>query len=460
MRRYLPLLLLLMPGVALAGGEVRILADVLLSDPTTFEGGSLIGPPESRATWYGYGGVEPFEGPAMLVFSTGEVGGDPMPGTDLGATGAENDIAGLNLSLRAPEDARSMRIAVRILAPDAPDAPEVAGDLARVLVQGDPIALDPWTLGPLGTTGPAVTTARPEELQGTPFAPPDGLGTAWLEAVVPVEPGSQLAVRLEVRDGGDDPLGDLVLLADGLRFDPGVPEDVQPGHAPRLEAVSPSRLPEDLPTTVLLTGRHLPPDLQISLLDDAGQLVHDVPAAAARWRSSEQVEVDLPELASGLLSLRLGWSGGAIRWDGVLEVDTPPPRITALSPDTGPVEGGGLVSVVGQGLIEVSRLTLGSDDITEFAVLSREQLEFVVPPGAPGPADLEVFAHGGFAELPAAYTRSGPAEASVDPEAPPGSPPQADCSLAGPGSVGLLSLLGLLIGRRRARRGGRRPASG
>lgn len=463
MHRWLPLLLLLVPGVALAGGEVRILADVLLSDPTTFEGGSLIGPPESRATWYGYGGIEPFEGPAMLVFSTGEVGGDPLPGTDLGAAGADNDIAGINLSLRVPDDARSMRIAVRVLAPDAPGAPELADDMARVLVQGDPIALDPWTLGPLGAEGPAMSTARPEELLGTPFAQPDGVGTGWLEAVVPVEPGSQLAVRLEVRDGPDDARGDLVLLADGLRFDRGVPEDVQPGHAPRLEVVSPLRLPEDLATTVLLTGHHLPPDLQVTLLDGGGQTVHEVPAAAVRWRSSEQVELDLPPLAVGLLSARLAWSGGAIRWDDALEVDTPPPRITEVSPDSGPAAGGGLVQVTGVGFIEVSRLTLGGQDINEFEVVSWEQLELVVPPGEPGPAALEVFAHGGFAELPAAYTRSEQAGAQTGDEPPTGGPPMTACSVVS-GSAApwllLVSPLGWLLVRRRAHPGARRPASG
>ena len=464
MRPWLPLLLLLVPGVARAGGEVRILADVLLSDPVTFEGGSLIGPPESRATWYGYGGIEPFEGPAMLVFSTGEVGGDPLPGTDLGAAGADNDIAGINLTLRAPEDARSVRIAVRVLAPDAPGAPELAGDMARVLVHGDPIALDPWTLGPLGTEGPVMTTARPQELAGTPFAPPDGVGTGWLEAVVPVEPGSQLAVRLEVRDGADDAWGDFVLLADGLRFDSGVPEDVQPGHAPLLTGVGPERIPEELATTVLLSGRHLPPDLQVSLLDPAGQLVHEVPSGDLSWRSTEQVELNLPPLPAGLLSVRLAWSGGRLRWDAALEVDTPPPRITGVSPDTGPTAGGGLVAVTGVGFIEVSRLTLGDQDISELAVLSPEHLEFVVPPGEPGPAALEVFAHGGFAELPAAYTRSEPAEQATDPATPGTGPALTDCDLAaGRAAPGLLLLLSpgwWLLGRRRAGRAGRRPASG
>ena len=100
-RRLIAALLLLTPATAQAGGEVRILADVLLADPQVFEGGSLIGPPESRATWYGYGGIEPFDGSALLVFSTGEVGDPPMPGTDLGAVGADNLDAASGLHVLA-----------------------------------------------------------------------------------------------------------------------------------------------------------------------------------------------------------------------------------------------------------------------------------------------------------------------------------------------------------------------
>jgi hypothetical protein len=357
-----------------------------------------------------------------------------------------------------------MRIAVRVLAPDAPGAPELVGDTARVLVQGDPIALDPWTLGPLGAEGPAMTTARAEELAGTHFAPPGGVGSGWFEAVVPVAAGSQLAVRLEVRDGPDDAYGDLVLLADGLSFDAGVPQDVQPGYAPLLRELTPERIAEALPTSVLLSGRHFPPDLQVRLLDATGALVHEVQDDSLRWRSAEQVEVDLPALTGGLLSVQLTWSGGTIRWDGALDVNTRSPRIIAVHPDTGPAEGGGLVAISGVGFVEVSRLTLGDRDITEFVVLSSELLEFVVPAGEPGPADLEVFAYGGFAESPAAYTRSGLEPTGADPASAGNGPATADCSIpAGPRGSGVVLLLSpacWLLGRRRARRGARRPASG
>lgn len=440
----------LAPAAARAGGEVAILADVLLAQPETYEGGSLIGPPESRATWYHYGGIAPFDGSAMLVLSTGQVGGDPMPGSDLGAAGAENDIAGLNLSLLAPDDARSMRIAVRVLAPTPSEAPELAGDQARVLVQGDPIALDPSTLGSLEPGTQAMGTATAEETQGTPFASPDGVGSGWIEAVVAIEPGSLVAVRVETRDGSDSALGDFVMLADGLLFDTGIPEGVRPGVVPLLARAQPERLPELLPVTVLLSGRGIPPDVRVSLVDADGATAAELDGSDVHWLSTEQVEVDLPALEQGPLDVRLAWQGGAIRWPAALEVDTPPPRITGVNPDTGPASGGGLVAVAGLGFIEVSRLTIDDEEVDEFAVVGPELLEFVVPPGEPGPADLAVFAHGGFAEAQGIYVRAGLAPPEDEPQDEPGTGP-LDCSSAGPAgeaSTALVLLVLLVLGVR------------
>ncbi len=448
-----------LPAEAAAGSEVRILSDVLLVQPETFEGGSILGPPDSRATWYSFGGIVPFSGQAMLVFSTGQVGGDPLPGTDLSAVGPGDDIAGLNLSLRVPEDAHSMRIAARLCAPAAAELPELVDDVARILVQGDPIALDPYSLGDLTPPSPALTTARDSELQGTPFARPDGGGTAWIEAIVAVQPGSQIAVTIEVRDGGASAGGDVVLLVDGLRFDAGVPEAAEPGPAPLLTAVTPDEAPEDRPVTVVLEGRSFPPDLAVELTADDETLVV-VPDADVTWRSAERVEVELPALPEADAGVRLTWSGGAVRWDDVLTVDTPRPRILSVTPNTGPAAGGGLATLSGSGFFDVSSVSVGGSPATNLVVVSRERIDFVVPPGEPGPADVELFAAGGFVEAPGAWTWAEATDGAGDDDDDGGSGPSpVECSVAGGGSSFALALV-LLGVRRRARRDGPGRASG
>jgi hypothetical protein len=453
--------LLSIPSLALAGGEVRILADVLLDQPETYEGGSLIGPPESRATWYSLGGIEPFGGVAMLALSTGVAGGDPLPGTDLGAVGPQNDIAGLNLTLRAPADAHSMRLAVRALAPRAEDAPSVSDDVARVLVAGDPAALDPWTLGDLQPGSSAVFfTARDHELDGTPFDPPEGTGTAWIEIIIPVQPGAQIALRIEVRDGGDSAFGDLLLLVDSLRFDPGIVEEAMPGPAPLLAAVTPDEVRAEAPTTVLLSGRTFPPDLAVEVVDSTGAVLAAIPPGDVRWRSAEQMEVDLPALPEGSAGIRLTWSGGGLRWDDVLHIETPRPWIDALIPDVGPAAGGGLLTVLGSGFYDVSGVTLGGVEVVALEVVSPSRIDLVVPPGGPGSADLVLFAAGGFGELTEAYawSEAGPL-GDDDDDDDGGGPVPVQCSAAG-GLGGGLALAPVAWWFSRRRSAGRPPASG
>ena len=454
--------LVLLPATALAGGEVRILADVLLDQPETYEGGSLIGPPDSRATWYSFGGIEPFGGIAMLAFSTGEAGADPLPGTDLGAVGADNDIAGLNLTLRAPADAHSLRIAVRALAPEAEDESSVAEDVARILVAGDPASLDPWTLGDLQPGSEAFLGARDHELDGTPFDGSGGTGTAWIEAITPVSPNAQIALRIEVRDGGDNAFGDLLLLVDSLRFDTGVVEDVMPGPAPLLLAVTPAEIPEELPTTVLLSGRTFPPDVDVQVVDGTGAVLAALAPDDVRWRSGEQIEVDLPALPEGAAGVRLTWSGGSLRWDDVLSIDTPRPWIDALVPSVGPTAGGGLVTVYGDGFYDVTSVTLGDLEVASWAVVSPERLDLVVPSGPAGAGDLELFAAGGFVELTDAFTwtEGGSTADDGDDDDDPGGPTPIQCASADGGRGGLIGGLLVLAALSRRRSGGRRSASG
>jgi hypothetical protein len=438
------LLLALAVSTASAGDDLQVYAQVLLEQPDTLITGGLIGPPQSRATWYFFGDVEPIEGNAMLALSTGDLAEAPLPGTDLGAGGIAGDEAGIFLSLRVPEDANSLRLRYRVAAPEGTDVE----DEAQLVVVGAPglpegvADLDPYLGGFIGSHGAAAQSGDDTLLSGTPWQDIGRL-SGWMETVVRVEPGSLVTPTIAVRDRGDDPLGDFLLLADGLAFDAGVPEDVSPGRVPRLYSVDPARVPlgADAPTVVLL-ARDLPPDLSVEAWPVDGPAT-PLPTV---WSSSERAVADVSGLTEGSYGLRLEWSGGAILWPDVLDVAATRPSIEQIVPATGPPEGSTRAVIHGDGFLGEVRVVVGEADAVDVQVRGTTRLDFVVPAGEPGEADVLVFAGGDFVEVPAGWRYAEAAPTSQDEEPP---PPElvVGCSVAG--GVGVLWLPVWLVARRR-----------
>ncbi|MCO4770510.1 MAG: IPT/TIG domain-containing protein [Deltaproteobacteria bacterium] len=438
----------LLPGVALAGGaELEAIALVTLEDQDTRTGGSLLGPPSSRATWYSLGGISPFAGDAMALFSTGVADTTPVPGTDLSAVGVEDDLAGVNFSLQVPSDARSLRFALRVIAPpESLDDLDSLLDSVRVEVSGDPIALDPWLRGDVTPDSLALRPDTAGLLDGTRYE--GALVSGWLEAVVPVSPLSQIPILFSVQDGGESALGDLVMLLDGVRFDEAVPANVAPGVIPFVQAFGPTRLPESLPSTLLIEGQELPHGLRASLVNDDGVPVLELGAANVDWRSRERVLLSVPALESGVFGLRVSWGDGAsLTWPRALRIDTPPPSIDRVRPDTSPPAGGGLAVLEGAGFFGVSSLRVGDTEVGEFSVVSSERLEFVVPPGGGGTERVLLIAAGGSIELPQGVLYA--TAAATDDDAPPTpSGPVVGCS-ASPAPAPFWPALLILVLRRR-----------
>ena len=71
-----------------------------------------------------------------------------------------------------------MRLYYRLIVPAEPDA-DSAQDRARLLIQGEPIALDPWTLSSV-TPDSAGLVPEPA-LDGSWFDSPLGLATPWTD---------------------------------------------------------------------------------------------------------------------------------------------------------------------------------------------------------------------------------------------------------------------------------------
>lgn len=446
--------LALPPGEASAGGtELEALALAALDQPETRTGGSLLGPSSSRATWFSLGGVRPFSGEAMALFSTGVVDTVPVPGTDLAAVGVDDDISGVNLSLTVPADARSLRFAFRVIAPEESlDDPDSALDHVRVEVTGDPQALDPWTLSDLQPGSLALQPDSDGLLDGTRYE--GALLSEWLVAVVPVQPLSQIPVLFSVRDGGEDAGGDFVLLLDGVRFDPAIPEDVPPGVVPFIEDFGPRRLPEGVSSQIIIAGRELPADLGAALVDEDAVTVLELGASGVDWRSRERAILTVPGLEAGRFGLQLRWGDGAsLTWplgDDGIRIDTEAPSIERIRPDTAPPEGGGIAVIEGTGFHEISSVRVGTAEVTEVQTVSPERIELVLPPQEPGPHRVLVFGGGGSAELSGGVLYAAP-EDGEEPSTPaPGGPTVASCALGGSTSGGaLLFLLVLLVRRRR-----------
>ena len=451
-RTLLLLVLSIGPATAYAGGaEVEALAFATMEKPETAAGGSLLGPASSRATWFSLGGILPFDGAAMAIFSTGIVDTTPVPGTDLSAVGVDDDFAGVNFSLNVPEGMRSLRFAFRVIAPAESLVDESSVlDRLRVEVSGDPIALDPWLLGDVSPDSVGLRTDQNGLLQGTRYE--GAMLTDWLVAVVPVQPLTQIPILFEVRDGGADAFGDLVMLLDGIQFDTSVPLDIPPGVVPSVERFWPDRLPEGAPSTLVVEGRELPRDLSASLVNDDGVPVLELGSTNLDWRSRERVLITIPSLESGTFGLRLGWGDGAsLTWPGAVRINTPPPSIDSVRPDVSPPAGGGLALVQGSGFFDVSSVRVGEVEVTDFALLASDRLELVVPPGPPGAARILIIAAGGSTEVSQGILYAAPdvIDDDVAPTAPSG-PSVVSCSLVSPhSSVGWLAIFGLLAQRRR-----------
>jgi hypothetical protein len=87
----------------------------------------------------------------------------------------------------------------------------------------------------------------------------------------------------------------------------------------------------------------------------------------------------------------------------------PAPTVTSILPNTGPVDGGTVVSVEGTNFQTSARLLVGSGVATSVSVVSPFQITGATPPGPPGPATVAVInSDGQSGALPAGFTYIGP----------------------------------------------------
>jgi hypothetical protein len=462
---------LLVPATANAGRLAAPYAEAVLDPVDSYVGGTVRGPESSRATWLGLGEIDPFSGPAMAVFSTGELEVSPIPGTDLGAVGpaVDNNIQ-LDLVLAPPQWARSLRFAYALIAPadfTEEQASAIVDDACTVTVSTQ-IGLDPWTLaapiGPLSAAfeqGPQGALDDVAWLEGT-------RATGWIEAIVPIRPElGNITFSFGAYDGGEDPLYDIICLLDGVAFDRGIPVGVSPGVIPRVDRVSPGVTPEGREVNLVVEGRDLPigvpglldTEVEFSILDPSGIVEHVVTPLDAidgnAIRSTERVVLPIPPLdGEGTRGLRIAWPGGAMSWTAAFEVRNIPPRIERVRPRVGPPEGGNRIAIEGSGFYDVTSVEIGGRSATadDIVVLSPQHLEVLVPgPGTEvGIVDIIVTARGLITTAPDAYTISATEAQTAETEDSGPVGPSTGCNQAAAPSMSLM-LLPVLVRRRRHR---------
>lgn len=95
-----------------------------------------------------------------------------------------------------------------------------------------------------------------------------------------------------------------------------------------------------------------------------------------------------------------------------------PPTVTAITPSSGPATGGQLVTLTGTNLGDVTRVLVGTTNVTTFCASSTNQIQFNVPPAAgdqPGAVKVTVVTReGASAPMTYTYTPAAPASGHLD----------------------------------------------
>ncbi|RKN12237.1 cell shape-determining protein [Streptomyces radicis] len=227
-----------------------------------------------------------------------------------------------------------------------------------------------------------------------------GLGgaTAVLFGTVPatsftVQSGTRIVAVAP--PGLPGPVEITVTTADGTT-DPGVLYFY--AAEPVLTALSPPSGPVAGGTTVTLTGT--------GLLGTTAVTFGSSPATSFAVVSDTQVTAVAPPRAAGTVPVTVTTPSGTS--NGLAYVYVSAPQLTAISPASGPLVGGTVVTLTGSGLTGVTTVLFGAVPAA-FTVLSDTHLTAVVPPGPAGPVAVTVVASGGTSPS-VTFTRVPPPE--------------------------------------------------
>jgi len=116
---------------------------------------------------------------------------------------------------------------------------------------------------------------------------------------------------------------------------------------------------------------------------------------------------DTPPGAPGLVDVRLVRGAQSSTLDDAF-LYRPFSRVTAVTPDRGPVAGGTAITLTGQGFTPGMQLRVGALPAGQVVVSSATSATAVTPPGAPGAAPIIIVQSGQVSTLPDAFTYEAP----------------------------------------------------
>ncbi|MFF3754897.1 ice-binding family protein [Streptomyces sp. NPDC002018] len=149
--------------------------------------------------------------------------------------------------------------------------------------------------------------------------------------------------------------------------------------------------------TVTLTGRGL---------STTNEVRFGAQTAAFTADSDGQLTVTAPAAATaGPVAVTVHTPGGTA--GGATYTYLDPPSVTAVTLDSGPVNGGNLVVITGTALSYTTDVTFGGTPVTSYRIASDTEIDALVPAGELGTTDLSVTTLGGTTTAADAYTYLG-----------------------------------------------------
>lgn len=148
-------------------------------------------------------------------------------------------------------------------------------------------------------------------------------------------------------------------------------------------------------------------------------LFGSVAGSAVKVISPSVLEVTSPAHPGGLVNIKVVTSGGTSAAGSAPRYTyLAGPTVTAISPSSGPAEGGSSVSVTGKRFVGVTAVLFGSKPAARFTVSSSSMLTAIAPSGG-GTVDLRVRTASGLSPILTAarftYVGEGPKATSVTP---------------------------------------------
>ena len=109
--------------------------------------------------------------------------------------------------------------------------------------------------------------------------------------------------------------------------------------------------------------------------------------------------------SEGVLQTLSGFVGGATY---TLQLPQAPPVIDSVTPPTGPVSGGTVITINGANFVDVTAVKVGGNPVTNLVVGSSTQITATTPAGLTGTADVVVVTASGMTTLANGFTYLGP----------------------------------------------------